>query len=225
MGPDNVFMATMDTSKMSAEQKEQVANVLQGLANNFKGWVHCQIAAMGMDPDQFDFPAPAKADQDEDDAPKIGKGKRKRKEKDPNKEKRAATPYNVFVKLTSDSWKAEHPDGSKPEGGIMAHASKFWPKSFMNQKSESYDKDKTDQALVDNQSAKADAAAPSTPDQQAAPAVASPAASTKKKNKKNKPDEEDADTEEAAAKKKKQRKEKKRQKEKKKAEAEAEESE
>ena len=203
---------------MNKQQKEAVASVLNGLARNFQGWVRCTIAAMGLDPDNLEAPATSQA---EGEAAGAQKGKRKRKEKDPNKKPRAASPYNVYVKMMSDLWKKDHTEGEKPPGGVMAFASSTWPTSFMNVKSDKYDEAKTKKVMLEQAESEDAVAAP------VAEAAASPApvveagdedeaapSTKKKKKKKKKTQEQGADgaeeDDEATKEKKRMRREKKR---------------
>merc|ERR1711907_627013 len=122
--------AMSDSAKaLDIEIRTQLKKTLEGVSRDFAGWCSTEIRKLGLEPDVQD----ASAD----------KGSKKRKEKDPNKPKREPTAYNVWVKMCQDDWTKKHPDGEKPPGGIMNHASESWPKSYMNKSSENYSEDKT----------------------------------------------------------------------------------
>merc|ERR1711907_508334 len=122
--------AMSDSAKaLDIEIRTQLKKTLDGVSRDFAGWCSTEIRKLGLEPDVQD----ASAD----------KGSKKRKEKDPNKPKREPTAYNVWVKMCQDDWTKKHPDGEKPPGGIMKHASESWPKSYMNKSSENYSEDRT----------------------------------------------------------------------------------
>merc|ERR1711957_452197 len=193
---DYTTLNAVDLAALSESQKLAIAQVLKGQATLFSNWVQMFIANQNQEEPTITDTA-------------AGTGKRKRgAPKDPNRVKKPPTPYNVYVRRNCAAWKKAHTDGTQPEGGIMKHAAQGWADSFMNAKSDNYNKEKTDK-LMAKQPTPA-----STPTLTAAVPASTP--SSKKKKKQAEGDEED----DAATEKKRRRKEKKLLEKQRKAEAE-----
>merc|ERR1712010_413153 len=180
--------------------RQEIKKTLDGVCRDFQGWCRTEIRKLDLGDGEDAGEEGAAAPQAQ------GKQKRKRKERDPNKPKRDPSPYNIWVKVVSDEWKAEHPEGGQPDGGAMKHASTSWPESYMNPKSGNFDSERASATMAQYVT-------------KASPALQPTPAKKKKAEEEQQEEEEEAaeeePQEERKKKKKKSKKEKKEKKEKK----------